>query len=136
MPSSKEQIEHCATSISSSTMNFHFENIEHQVVIAHMGESLNFNNADDFKFACLEHLRAGIHHFILDFSQTGILDSTGLGAVYFLYQQVSPRGGQVVFASASHPVRIVVQLTRTHRVFPQYATVQAAQHALEQATSV
>lgn len=110
-------------------MDFHFETMD-QLAVARVGDALNFDNADAFRDACVEHLRAGITHFVLDFSQTGILDSTGLGAIYFLYQQVSPRGGQVVFAAPSHPVRIVVQLTRTHRVFPQYASLQAAQRAL------
>ena len=34
--------------------------------------------------------------------------------------------GQVVFASVSRPVQVVVQLTRTYKVFRQFSTVEAA----------
>ena len=82
--------------------------------------------------ACFEvmEVRDGTRNFILDFSETGILDSTGLGSIFSLYRQVSPLNGQVVFASVSRPVQVVVQLTRTYKVFRQFPTVEAAQEAL------
>ncbi len=66
---------------------------------------------------------------MLDFSGTGILDSTGLGVIFSLYRQLTPAGGQVVFASVSRPVQVVVQLTRTYKVFRQFPTVEAALQA-------
>jgi anti-sigma B factor antagonist len=35
-----------------------------------------------------------------------------------------------VFASVSRPVQVVVQLTRTYKVFRQFPTVDAAREAL------
>jgi len=75
-------------------------------------------------------VQEGARNFILDFSDTGILDSTGLGSIFSLYRQVSPLNGQVVFASVSRPVQVVVQLTRTYKVFRQFPSVEAAQDTL------
>ena len=88
--------------------------------------ALDFRNAAEFKAACQEYARQGTRYFVLDFSGTGILDSTGLGVIFSLYRQLTPGGGQVVFASVSRPVQVVVQLTRTYKVFRQFPTVDAA----------
>lgn len=97
-----------------------------QTVCIRIGKSLDFRNAADFKTVCQAMIQKGVSNFVLDFSETVILDSTGLGAVFSVYRQVSPMDGQVVFAAASRPVQVVVQLTRTYKVFKQYATVEAA----------
>ncbi len=99
-------------------------------VIVRIGKALDFRNAAEFKTVCQEKVREGSRNFILEFSDTGILDSTGLGSIFSLYRQVSPLNGQVVFASVSRPVQVVVQLTRTYKVFRQFPSVEAAQEAL------
>jgi len=101
---------------------------EHSVVI-HIGKTLNFGNAEDFERLCRDTMGRGYRNFILDFSETGILDSTGLGAVFTLYRQV-PSDGKVVFASPSQVVQVVMQITRIYRTFPYYPSVQAACRAL------
>jgi anti-sigma B factor antagonist len=113
-----------------STMNFTAEPVNQETVIIRIGKALDFRNASEFKSACQEQVRKGVRNFILDFSDTGILDSTGLGSIFSLYRQVSPLEGQVVFASVSRPVQVVVQLTRTYKVFRQFPTVDAAREAL------
>ena len=101
-----------------------------QPVILRVGKSLDFKNADEFKQACQEKVAAGGRHFILDFSETGLLDSMGLGAIFSLHRKVAFQGGAVVFACLSGPVQIVVQLTRIYRVFTSYPSLQAARTAL------
>jgi len=99
-------------------------------VILRVGKSLDFKNADEFKQACQEKVAAGGRQFILDFSETGLLDSMGLGAIFSLYREVTRLEGQVVFACLSGPVQMVVQLTRIYRVFTSYPSLQAARTAL------
>lgn len=116
--------------MQATTMNFSIEPITHDSVVIRIGKALDFRNAADFKAATGEQVRSGIRNFILDFSETGILDSTGLGSIFSLYRQVSPMSGQVVFASVSRPVQVVVQLTRTYKVFRQFPTVEAARESM------
>ncbi len=101
-----------------------------QPVIIRVGKVLTFKNVDEFKQACQEKFAAGGRHFILDFSETGLLDSTGLGAIFALHKQVAPQGGEVVFACLSRPVQMVFKLTRIYRVFTSYPSLQAARTAL------
>jgi anti-sigma B factor antagonist len=112
-------------------MNFIIEPVTHDSVVIRVGKALDFRSAADFKAAAQEQVRSGVRNFILDFTDTGILDSTGLGSIFSLYRQVSPLSGQVVFASVSRPVQVVVQLTRTYKVFRQFPTVEAARDAIQ-----
>ena len=113
-----------------TAMNFFVEPVTHDTAVIKIGKALDFRNAAEFKTTAQDQVRAGVRNFILDFTDTGILDSTGLGSVFSLYRQVSPLSGQVVFASVSRPVQVVVQLTRTYKVFRQFPTVDAARNAI------
>ena len=99
-------------------------------VIIRIGQGLDFRNAAEFKKVCHEQVQAGKHDFILDFTDAGILDSVGLGALFSLYRQVTPTSGQVLFASVSPQVEVMVRLTKIYRVFPQYPTVASALESL------
>ncbi len=111
-------------------MSLELQTRSEETVIVRIGKALDFRNASEFKELCQGHVQDGARNFILDFSDTGILDSTGLGSIFSLYRQVSPLNGQVVFASVSRPVQVVVQLTRTYKVFRQFPSVDAAEEAL------
>lgn len=111
-------------------MLFQAQPVTRRSVVIHVGKTLDFKNAEVFSHLCRDTLAQGYQHFILDFSKTGILDSSGLGAIFKLQRQISS-GGKVVFASLSDAVRVVVQITHIYRVFPLYPTAQAARLALE-----
>jgi anti-sigma B factor antagonist len=111
-------------------MSFDVESRSSNTVVIHMGEALDFRNADTFKDTFAEYVDDGQRNFILDFSETEVLDSTGLGAIFSLYREISPDDGQVAFADVSRPVQVVVQLTRTYKVFRQFPSVEAAEEAL------
>ena len=111
-------------------MSFPVEHQSGHTAVIRVGEALDFRNAADFKTLCQKEVDDGMLNFVLDFSGTGILDSTGLGSIFSLYRKISPNDGQVVFASVSRPVQVVVQLTRTYKVFRQFPTVEEASEAL------
>ncbi len=111
-------------------MSFDVESLSSETVVVHMGEALDFRNADEFKDAFQDHVEDGVRNFILDFSETEVLDSTGLGSIFSLYREISPEDGKVAFADVSRPVQVVVQLTRTYKVFRQFPSVEAAKESL------
>lgn len=111
-------------------MSFEVTSHTNNTVVVKIGKALDFRNADEFKSTFQSQVEDGARNFILDFSDTGILDSTGLGSIFSLYRQISPEDGQVVFADVSRPVQVVVQLTRTYKVFRQFQSVDEAQEAL------
>ena len=111
-------------------MSISTESTTPQSVIIRIGNELDFGNAAEFRRVCNQRVHQGSRNFILDFSETNILDSTGLGAIFSLYREIAPLNGTVVFASLSEAVRIVVQVTRIYKVFPQFPSTQAAHNAL------
>jgi anti-anti-sigma factor len=111
-------------------MSFDVDVPSSNTAVVKIGKALDFRNADEFKSTFQSKVDDGVRNFILDFSNTGILDSTGLGSIFSLYRRISPEDGQVVFADVSRPVQVVVQLTRTYKVFRQFPSVDAAQDAL------
>lgn len=111
-------------------MSFTVDAAGDAVALVTVGKALDFRNAAAFKQVCQDEIGRGRRHFVLDFTDTGILDSTGLGAIFSVYRQVTPLGGRIVFASVSRPVQVVVQLTRTYKVFNQYVSVEEARQAL------
>ncbi len=114
-------------------MSFTFEtNHSPETAIVRVGKALDFRNAEAFQQACLKSLQEGTETFIFDFSETGILDSTGLGSIFKLHHQVSRLNGKVVLASLSRSVQVVIQMTRTYKVFPSFASVEAALGSLTQ----
>ena len=115
-------------------MSFSIQTASPDIAVVRIGKALDFRNAGEVKTACQASIQTGTRNFVLDFSGTGILDSTGLGAIFSLYRQLTPLGGQVVFAAVSRPVQVVVQLTRTYKVFRQYPTIEAAHQQLRART--
>jgi len=110
-------------------MSFALEPISQHSVIVRVGTSLSFANADAFKQACLDEVSDGARNFILDFSETGILDSKGLGAIFSLHRHVKPRKGEVMFASVSPPVQAMMEVTWIYKIFQRYSSVEAAREA-------
>ncbi len=98
-------------------------------VVVEVGAALDFTSAERFKRLLRERIDSGTRYIVLDFSGTVILDSRGLGAIFFLYRALSPLGGTIAFANVSAAVRGVTRLTRVNRVIPQFDSVQAAAEA-------
>lgn len=108
-------------------MSFSTQSVSEDTLVITIGDTLDFRNADAFKETIQAPIENGKRQFILDFSETDVLDSSGLGAIFSLYRRVAAHDGSVVFANTSEPVRVVVELTRTYKVFPQYDSVADAQ---------
>ncbi|MCS7081740.1 MAG: STAS domain-containing protein [Bacteroidetes bacterium] len=111
-------------------MSFSVRGITPRTHVIAVGKALDYRNAQEFKNLIDALLQAGVLNLILDFSNTGILDSTGLGAIFSAYRKITPRGGHIVFANLSRPVQMVIELTHTNRIFKIFPTVEAAQAAL------
>jgi len=95
-------------------------------VVLRIGPALDFRSAAEFRTHCNELIERGFRNFVLDFSATGIFDSTGLGATFGLQRQVGVKDGRVLFAEPTRSVAAVIDLTRSYKVFGKFATVEDA----------
>lgn len=101
-----------------------------ECVIVRLEKVLDFRNAEAFKEQCTQYLREGVRYFLLDMRKLSILDSTGIGAIFVLYRHLAPLKGRVVFTSLTRPAKMVVQMTRTYKVFEQFDSEEEALEAL------
>ncbi len=98
-------------------------------VVVEVGAALDFRSAERFKRLLRERIDGETRHVVLDFSDTTVLDSNGVGAIFSLYRGLSPLGGTIAFVNVSGAVRVVARLTGINRVIPQFSSVQAAAEA-------
>lgn len=81
--------------------------------------------APEFHVAAAEAL-ADVAHAILDLGHVGFVDSSGLSALVSLSRAMALRGGELRLARPGRDVVAVLELTRLHRLFEIYDSVEEA----------
>jgi len=99
---------------------------EQIVIIPAQGSSLDASNAEALKQQIISHCAAGSPHQIVDLAEVSFLDSTGLGTLVAGLKRCEEEGGRLVLARAGAQVTRVLQLTRLHRVFDVFDSLEAA----------
>jgi anti-sigma B factor antagonist len=88
-------------------------------------KTLDAHNVGGFKEE-LKVVVANHRRIVLDVSPLEFIDSSGLGAILSAFRQANSLSGNLKLACLARPVRVVVELTRMHRVFEIFETVDAA----------
>ncbi|MXW09079.1 MAG: STAS domain-containing protein [Gammaproteobacteria bacterium] len=65
----------------------------------------------------LERLRIGDREFLIDFAETGYIDSSGLGVLVSLSKKVREQGGELRLAALNEDLRTLFQLTKLDTLF-------------------
>ncbi|MBV5332425.1 STAS domain-containing protein, partial [bacterium] len=89
---------------------------------------LNAANVDDFRDSCYRWLaeHEGMSLIVLDLDAVDFIDSAGLGVLIALLKRVSERGGDVRLARLQKQARIVFEITRAHKIFDIFDSVETA----------
>ena len=74
-------------------------------------------NRQELKHVVLERLRAGDREFLIDFAETGYIDSSGLGVLVSLSKKVREQGGELRLAALNEDLRTLFQLTKLDTLF-------------------
>lgn len=92
------------------------------VIVKRVPESLNMKQARAF----LEEVRPLLEHdrpqLVFDLSQVRKLDAAGVDMLVYCMKQASRRDGDLKLASLSPEAQVVLDLTRTSRLFEIFAT--------------
>lgn len=106
------------------------EKIDNVIVVTILGDSLDANNAKEFKrnmsFSLAERSKV-----VFDLSRLQFVDSSGLGAILSCLRQLNASGGDLKLCGMTKPVRVLFELVRMHRVFDIYNSKEEAVHAFE-----
>ena len=107
-------------------MSFHTSN-EKGVVVVDVDGQLIVGNRQELKQKVLDELEGGQRKFLIDFANTGYIDSSGLGALVTISKQVREQGGEMRLAGLNDDLRTLFELTKLDTLF---AISNSAEQAL------
>lgn len=97
------------------------------VVVVGVDGQLIVGNRHELKQKILDALEAGDTRFVIDFSRTGYIDSSGLGALVTLSKKIREGGGELRLAALNEDLHTLFELTKLDMLF---AIVDSADEAL------
>jgi anti-sigma B factor antagonist len=74
-------------------------------------------NRQELKQKVLDELERGGKKFLIDFSQTGYIDSSGLGVLVSLSKKIREQGGELRLADLNEDLRTLFELTKLDTLF-------------------
>jgi anti-sigma B factor antagonist len=87
------------------------------VLIVAVDGQLVVGNRQEFKEAVLVALEGGERKFLVDFSSTGYIDSSGLGVLVSLSKKIRDEGGDLRLAGLNEDLRTLFELTKLDTLF-------------------
>lgn len=89
-------------------------------------ERLDAHNSGELKEYLQRLLENGTHALVVDLSAVRFIDSSGLGALLSGYKNAALHHGSLVLSGLQPRVQSMFELTRLHRVFDIYPSLQDA----------
>jgi anti-sigma B factor antagonist len=87
-------------------------------------ERMDAHNSGDLKERMLQLFDEGKANLIIDLKSVRFIDSSGLGALVSGFKNASAREGSLKLCNLQPQVRSMFELTRLHRVFEIYPSVE------------
>jgi anti-sigma B factor antagonist len=87
------------------------------VVIVGVDGQLIVGNRQDLKQKILDALDGGARKFVIDFSKTGYIDSSGLGVLVSLSKKIREQGGELRLAGLNDDLQTLFELTKLDTLF-------------------
>jgi anti-sigma B factor antagonist len=87
------------------------------VVVVDVEGQLIVGNRQELKARILEALEAGDRKFLIDFTHTGYIDSSGLGVLVSLSKKIRDEGGELKLAGLNEDLRTLFELTKLDTLF-------------------
>ncbi len=90
---------------------------ENDVTVVAVEGQLIVGNRQELKQKVLEELENGERKFVVDFDQTGYIDSSGLGVLVSLSKKIREQGGELRLANLNEDLRTLFELTKLDTLF-------------------
>jgi len=87
------------------------------VTVVEVEGQLIVGNRQELKQKVLEDLEGGARKFVIDFSETGYIDSSGLGVLVSLSKKIREKGGELRLSSLNEDLRTLFELTKLDTLF-------------------
>ncbi len=90
---------------------------EGEITVVDVEGQLIVGNRQELKQKVLDELEAGERKFMIDFSNTGYIDSSGLGVLVSLSKKIREQGGELRLANLNEDLRTLFELTKLDTLF-------------------
>lgn len=107
-------------------MDIKIEKIEGISVLFIREDRLDANNSEELKGELRRQFESGAKDLIIDLNEVHFIDSSGLGALVSGYKNASAQHGSLKLSNLQSQVKSMFELTRLHRVFDIFTTVDDA----------
>ena len=87
------------------------------VLVVEVEGQLIVGNRQEFKQKILDALEAGERKFLVDFTQTGYIDSSGLGVLVSLSKKIRDERGELRLAGLNDDLKTLFELTKLDTLF-------------------
>jgi anti-sigma B factor antagonist len=88
-----------------------------EVTLVEVEGQLIVGNRQELKQQVLDRLEGGDRKFVIDFANTGYIDSSGLGVLVSLSQKIREQGGELRLSSLNEDLRTLFELTKLDTLF-------------------
>jgi anti-sigma B factor antagonist len=88
-----------------------------EVTLVEVEGQLIVGNRQELKQQVLEQLEGGDRKFVIDFANTGYIDSSGLGVLVSLSKKIREQGGELRLSSLNEDLRTLFELTKLDTLF-------------------
>lgn len=110
-------------------MGFQVKKVDDVLVVDVEGQ-LIVGNRQELKQKVLEELENGERKFVVDFEETGYIDSSGLGVLVSLSKKIREQGGELRLANLNEDLRTLFELTKLDTLFKIADSREAALEGL------
>lgn len=107
-------------------MEIKTERTEGICVLFVMEDRLDANNSEELKAELKRLFESGTKDLVIDLKQILFIDSSGLGVLVSGYKNASILHGSLKLSNLQSQVKSMFELTRLHRVFDIFMTVDDA----------
>lgn len=101
---------------------------EGEVTVVDVTGQLIVGNRQELRQTVLDELRGGARRFLIDFTTTAYIDSSGLGVLVSLSKKIREAGGELRLSNLSEDLRTLFELTKLDTLF---RIVDSRQEGLE-----
>ena len=98
-------------------MSFSLRKEPNGVVVVGVDGQLIVANRQELKQKVLDALEGGAKKFVIDFSRTGYIDSSGLGVLVSLSKKIREQGGDLRLAGLNEDLQTLFELTKLDTLF-------------------
>ena len=107
-------------------MSFSLKKEAGGVVVVNVDGQLIVGNRQELKQLVIDALDGGARKFVVDFSRTGYIDSSGLGVLVSLSKKIREQGGDLRLAGLNEDLQTLFELTKLDTLFAITRTAQEA----------